>query len=250
MPTATSNDVDKQSMEDFEEVVLADYSKEAFYPLGIQLSAIQQCNLSDSLEELYGRGWRKRSHGKLSAGDKVTFADERYPGTDTYGETMPESFLEVLWRVGARQGERFYDLGSGTGKLISIAWLLGLRSTGIELSHARCEKAWLRLAQLETCVSKSGVAVPLAGGLDCRCQSMMDVDLSDADIVFFCSTMYPRAMVSEVAKIASQMKPGSRIISYHNFDGFGKQFKEVGKICVATSWIDKSLMLVHEVQDT
>ena len=110
------------------------------------------------------------------------------------GYLRTQSFLEVLWRSGATSRERFYDLGSGTGKLAAIAWLTGMRATGIELSRARSEIAWQMQARLESRFSEASKSTETCsfpkirtGGLKYVCGSIFDVDFTDADVVFFSS---------------------------------------------------------------
>merc|ERR1711933_233164 len=67
---------------------------------------------------------------------------------DTYGEVLPEGILKILWRLGAKPGDHFYDLGCGPGKMVALAWMLGLRATGVELSRARWEASCYALEGL------------------------------------------------------------------------------------------------------
>lgn len=251
----SANDSDRKSVEEVEDVVLANYSGEAFYPCGIKLSALQQCHLDDAMVEVFNRRYRTFVHCPLSPDDKEAFLDERLCGADAYGEIRPESFLEVLWRVGAKAGDHFYDLGCGAGKLIAIANILGLRATGVEFSRARCELAWQAMATLNE-FGKRGKYVASFPALstvvlDCKCESMFGMDFTDADIVYFCSLMFPNETVIEVAKIARNMKPGSRVISHHCLDctcqETSQAFKKIGEVCVTTSWTSKSTMLIYEV---
>merc|ERR1712110_788545 len=41
----------------------------------------------------------------------------------TYGEISPQSFVSILCQFNVSPGQRFYDLGSGTGKTVVLAWL-------------------------------------------------------------------------------------------------------------------------------
>mmetsp|Transcript_39296 Transcript_39296/g.69117 ORF Transcript_39296/g.69117 Transcript_39296/m.69117 type:complete len:292 (-) Transcript_39296:136-1011(-) len=242
---------------EIDNVVLASYSGPVFYPSGIRLSALQQCHADDILSEVYKGCYRRNQRCELSPEDKVTFKDPRFEGADTYGEVMPESFLDILWKLGAKPGERFYDLGSGTGKLLALAWLVGLRVRGIELSRARAEIAWRSIAEIE---ARCKVGSPLMasfpqtvpGALECTCNSLFDVDFSDADLVLFSSVMFSNTMVAKMARIARCMKPGSRIISKHNLENLGQagifpEFRPLGEIHVDTTWSTTSGWMVHEI---
>lgn len=243
-----------------DEIVLANYTGTVFFPSGIRLSVDQQCRLDSLFDTDICKGhYRRILHVALSSEDAVMFAHPGFGDSDTYGEIRPESFLEVLWKLGARPGERFYDLGSGTGKLAAIAWLTGLTATGIELSCARSEIAWQLLSQLENHFAegtkfsgKSSFPKAKPGGLNYICGSMYDVDFTDADVVFFSSVMFTKGLVARMVTIARWMKPGSRIISYHDLANLGAagsfpELKLLGEINVSTSWNAASCWLVHEV---
>src|SRR5438046_2754042 len=53
----------------------------------------------------------------------------------TYGEILPESFLQMVQAAQPKEGEVFFDLGSGTGKPVFLAALAFpfSRAVGIEL---------------------------------------------------------------------------------------------------------------------
>lgn len=257
MITGSADDLNKTRLDEIEDVVLASYSGEAFFPFGIKLSALQQCHLDEIMDEVFNRGYRTSAYCPLSQEDKERFRDEQSHNAEIYGEMRPECFLELLWRAGAKVGDRFYDLGSGTGKLITIAHIVGLRAAGVELSRARCEVAWKAAATL-TKVAKSqryAASFPALStvALDCKCESMFEVDFMDADIVCFCSLLFPKEMVVEVARIACNMRPGSRIISHHRLDSLCEQtcqgFERVGELHVATSWSQRSTMFLYERLD-
>lgn len=262
IPSAASMPVlveDSERSQD--ETVLASYSGEAFQRSGIRLSVDQQCRLFNMFDTDICKGhYRRNVNVPLSIEDEAVFKQPGH-GADTYGEIMPESFLEVLWRSGATSRERFYDLGSGTGKLAAIAWLTGMRATGIELSRARSELAWQMQARLESRFAEASKSTEKCsfpkirtGGLKYLCGSIFDVDFTDADVVFFSSVMFNKYQVSRVATIARWMKPGSRIISFHDLSNLGAdydfpEFKLLGEIYVATSWKAESCWFVHEVVD-
>lgn len=243
--------------QEIDSVVLASYTGPVFYPSGLRLSALQQCHADDILSEIYRHCYRRNVRCELSPEDKLTFQDLRYEHADTYGEVMPESFLEMLWKVGAKPGECFYDLGSGTGKLLLLAWLVGLRVRGIELSRARAEVAWRSISEIK---ARFEIGSPLMasfpqlvpGALECSCNSLFDVDFSDADLVLFSSVMFSSTMVAKMASKARGMKPGSRIISKHNLENLGEagifpEFRLVGEIQLDTTWKSASGWMVHEV---
>ena len=51
---------------------------------------------------------------------KLSYEDKAH----TYGEITPDAFYKILQDVEPMEGEKFYDLGSGTGKAVILAHLL------------------------------------------------------------------------------------------------------------------------------
>mmetsp|Transcript_118069 Transcript_118069/g.333924 ORF Transcript_118069/g.333924 Transcript_118069/m.333924 type:complete len:301 (-) Transcript_118069:7-909(-) len=228
---------------------------------GVQLSASAQHAAVKLLSAAYADLMGARQLMGLDQDDEKAFAQEGIPlgGADTYGEMLPEGILDILWRVGAKSGERFYDLGSGAGKAATLAWLVGMRVTGIELARSRWEAsrdAVARLAELrldeslspgrqasQAIVNEGSVA-----GLDFVCGNACDLDFTDGDLVFVPSVLFPDWMVANLAATAQRMKPGSRIVSYKAFPGTA--FKQVGEISEPTTWKHRTRWLVQEVVGT
>merc|ERR1719171_425367 len=148
-----------------------------------------------------------------------------------YGEITPDGVLEMLCRVHAQPGERYYDLGSGTGKTAAIAWLQGMHATGVELSKVRWDLGCKALDRLR---NKSAAA----GQLRFIHGSFMDVDISDADVVFADSVLFNHHMMSALSNMASFMKPGARIVSAQELPGASKWFETVEKFSVPCSWTE------------
>lgn len=249
------------------EIVLADYAGAPLWPHGIKLSSRAQTTLSELVGGIYQGHYRSHQHLELSVNDEAAFLkDGSSKGADCYGEIMPEGFLELLWSVGERPGCRFYDLGAGTGKLPALAWFMGMRATGVELCSGRWQAACDAVDKLEAMSAAgrlpsgghecaSGLPQRLPFGLDYICRSMFDVDFSDADLVLVSTVMFTQTMVSKIAHLARYMKPGSKVISYHNFGklpklgsaGIMPEFQERGVCHVATSWNLRTCWQVQEV---
>jgi len=157
------------------------------------------------------------------------------PGMDhkaaQYGEIQPAAFMQLLQHAGVKPGQKYYDLGSGTGKTVFGAWLLGLDATGIELMDKRWNtacRAMIKAKRLGFRKQKQGPGVNFIHG------SFLDLDFSDADVVFVDSMMFSKDMMAKLAKIAIHMKPGSKIISQLGFPGEG--FQNEGKVPGPSSW--------------
>mmetsp|Transcript_145319 Transcript_145319/g.278831 ORF Transcript_145319/g.278831 Transcript_145319/m.278831 type:complete len:378 (+) Transcript_145319:60-1193(+) len=157
-----------------------------------------------------------------------------------YGEIQPGGFVHLLNSLQASQGMRYYDLGSGFGKTVILAGLLGLKAKGIEVStahHAEACKAWERSKKF-----------PMHGGeVDLIFGSFLEEDFSDADIVFINSFTFPDDLMANIVNAASGLKPGSFLVTASRLPG--EKFKVLKKIRLPTSWRNASTYFIHGVAD-
>lgn len=147
-------------------------------------------------------------------------------GSATYGEMLPVSLGEVLRKTHTAPGARFFDLGSGTGKLVNFAALLGLSATGIELETGRHEQACISRSLL----FKDDVKEPpsfIHG-------NMLEVDFSEGDLILINSVAFSLDMIDVLAFTAQMMRPGSKIVSFRSLPG--PRFVDVCEVMVQVSW--------------
>jgi len=249
-----SNDVIVPA-KDREDLVLADYGGVPICSGGVKLSAGAQAKLFEIVSYVYGHRYSRVLHLETSDEDKAAFAaDGSTNGADTYGELSPQGFLKIMFQAGAKPGQRFYDLGAGVGKLATLAWMLGLRSTGIELATLRWQAARAALGKLEQLTAPGKLAsgesrLPerVTRGLDQIHGSIFEVDFLDADIIFLSSVMFAPKMVENFAELARWMKPGSKLICYQRLDEVVPDFRVLGECSAASSWNETSMWVVHEL---
>lgn len=147
-----------------------------------------------------------------------------------YGEIQPEAVLEMFRVTGVREGQKYYDLGSGYGKTVVLAWLEGLNATGVELAGNRWKASCDALQRApETGISGSG------NGVNFVHASFFDVDFSDADLVFMDSVMFSDETMKDLAAAIRHLRPGTKIVSSHmGLPGPG--FEYLGELKGAVSW--------------
>lgn len=130
--------------------------------------------------------------------------------------TRSRDISRVLRLADLKEGERFYDLGCGTGKTVfAAAKCNGVCATGIELVlplYVYC--------RVKNAFKKNSRADFVWG-------DFFRKDLSKADVVYLFAT--PRTMQGALQKkLFKELKPGSRIISY-SFEFINIQPDKVSK---------------------
>ncbi len=139
----------------------------------------------------------------------------------TYGEILPQSFHEVLSAVSPREGEIFYDLGSGTGKATLMAALTFpfSRSVGIELLPGLGDAARQVQSQFDTQVRPQLPPEYQQRRIDFIDGDFLQADLSTADVVFAHGTCYPHELIGQLGHKLAELRPGARVILVgHTFD--------------------------------
>lgn len=115
--------------------------------------------------------------------------------------TPKNAIREALTKAQARKGEKLYDLGCGTGRIMLIAEKeFGLETVGFELAPLI---AWLASLNLFFNLAKNSKVK--------RCNAYKQ-DLKNADIVFCFLQIGPMEELKK--KFSKELKVGSRIISY------------------------------------
>lgn len=125
---------------------------------------------------------------------KAISKKERTDSNQIYGEVDFDSFARILRKV-PRKG-KFYDLGSGSGRAVVIARLLGdFDCCGIEIVKGLYE-------------------LSLHVGRDFVHDSFTKYDWSDGTVVFANSTCFDDSLVDSIARLGERLAPGSIIITF------------------------------------
>ncbi|CAE6957371.1 Slc22a18 [Symbiodinium natans] len=150
-----------------------------------------------------------------------------------YGEVNEQDFAELLGEY-LQPPACVYDLGSGTGKLVNLAALLGFQATGVELEPGRHQRACIAakaMLRAQADVGLQGLQ-PLQPRF--LLMSFLDFDFSDADLVWANSVVFSPAMMEAVAAQARRMRPGALVISHKLLPGPG--FEPCGDAFLRVSW--------------
>lgn len=161
----------------------------------------------------------------------------------TYGELRPRGILEMFRTVGAKPGAKYVDIGSGTGKTVALAWLMGLDATGVELSKTRYKAACESMMKLPDPVRQSDGQVDIRFLFD----DIMNVDFSDADIVFANSVLMNNHTIEYIVRAAGQMKIGSKLVVYSSTNVVSDNLKLETHFETSTTWFAIVKYNVHTV---
>lgn len=186
-----------------------------------------------NLELIYGeRATEHETHAQALRAQVEMSRATGEPLAAYYGEIQPAAALEMFKRTGMQAGQRFYDLGSGFGKTVVLAWLLGINATGVEL----VEERWRASCELLRRAREKGVSGP-RGGARFEQASFLDMDFSDADLVFVNSVMFSSKTLEDLAGVARGLRPGTRVVASHK--GLpGPGFQQIGTLHGGVSWSD------------
>ena len=131
--------------------------------------------------------------------------------------TARKEVARLLAHLVIKPGEVFYELGSGDGRVVRAAALLGARAIGIEQSLVLV--VWSRLITRKHYVAAGLVparATPRVAATSGYTPQFIhanffSVDLTDADTIF-CYLM-PGLMARLKEKFEKELQPGTRVIS-------------------------------------
>lgn len=115
--------------------------------------------------------------------------------------TEPKVVSKMLDMAKIRKGDVVYDLGSGDGRIVVAAALMGAKAVGIEISLFRFwySQLWIRLLKLQ-------------GRARIFRKNLFKVDLREADIIF--AFLSQETNDKLVKKFNKELKKGARVVSY------------------------------------
>jgi SAM-dependent methyltransferase len=127
-----------------------------------------------------------------------------------YGEITYEGMEALAKLIRFAPSDVFYDLGSGTGKLVTYFYLTTpiKKSVGVEMVGARHQLAMNTANKL-----KSEGFLMKEGNLEFLHANLREVNFEDATIIYMSSLCFPKELMEELSQRFLQLKPGLRIIS-------------------------------------
>lgn len=130
----------------------------------------------------------------------------------TYGEMLYPSVGKIInFMADINENDVFYDLGSGIGK-VGLQFFLRTpikKARGIEFSTTRNKHAEHVYAE----VRKEFPELVAGRTLDCINGNFLEQDISDATIIYACSTCYSEDLLADIGKMIDAQCPNIRYIA-------------------------------------
>jgi SAM-dependent methyltransferase len=133
----------------------------------------------------------------------------------TYGEIFFDTFYKMLEKTQPKEGEVFYDLGSGTGKAVFAAHLLFpfSKTVGIEILPTLYQASKTILEKYEKEVRPKILEKKNQQKIEFILGDFLKIDFSDADVVFANSTCFSQQVIAKLETSFLSLKKGARIMT-------------------------------------
>ena len=139
----------------------------------------------------------------------------RQEAATTYGEAIPTAFYDVMLAAEPKEGEVFFDLGSGTGKATILAASSALpfsRVVGIELLPGLGDAARQVLSRYDEQLRPQLPPENQRQHIDFIDGDFLVQDLSEADVLFAHGTCYGPELMGKLTHKLEELKPGARVV--------------------------------------
>ena len=158
--------------------------------------------------------FKKADASQVSQKDRVRFnVSEKMEFT--YGEVLFPYFIPLFELTKPKPGEIFWDIGCGAGRplaVVSLNFPQLSKCYGVELLEGLYE-----LAKSSSLAIMSQSDFPEVVPIEIFQGDMLEVDWSNADIVYASSICFPDALVEGIADKCVYLKKGARVITLKNF---------------------------------
>lgn len=180
-------------------------------------------------------------------GYEIPSEDERAirasKGTSMYGEIMPAAVDKLIGHLDLDTRDVFFDLGSGVGKVVlQVAMTAPVRKcVGVELARSRNQQAVkvLRRARAERLLRARACVF--------RNADLLESDVSDATVVYCCSTAFSLRFMRALTRKLSGLAPGLRLLTTQPLFTF-HGFREVDRLLLDMSWKRRSPLYVYRLE--
>lgn len=141
-----------------------------------------------------------------------------FAGSDApYVATKMEAIKKILKLAGVKETKKFYELGSGDGRIVLEAAKLGAEAVGIEQSWIRVLYSRYKAKSLASHLR--GVRINFIHG------NVFNKNYSDANIVYI--YLLPKGVKKLEEKLKEELKKGSKVITQTYHFKTWKSFKKL-----------------------
>ncbi len=153
-------------------------------------------------------------------------------GSPTYGELTPTGVLRLLEHLSLGPKDVFYDLGSGSGKVVIGAAIAtrARKCVGIELSKERFTHAQKVLKR----VRQQKLLTARACGF--RRQNLLETYLADATVVYTCSTAFSFRFMDSIGRRLMELNRELRLVTLQEFSRPPRTAVLEGEVVLPTTW--------------
>jgi len=161
----------------------------------------------------------------------------------TYGEIMPTATIHLIDALELGPDDVFVDLGSGVGKVVVTAALRSdvKRAVGVELATDRHQRA----AAVVLAAERDGVLAP--GRVQLRNQDVLRTKVTDATVLYTCSTAFPYAFTERLARRVGRLGRPVRFVTAQPLEDGLPGFALDAVLHLDMSWARKRKMHIYRV---
>lgn len=192
-----------------------------------------------SVEQIYSYALQQINDSNILDKDKQLVKS-------TYGEIKFDSVEKIIKELRINKNDIFYDLGSGNGKVTIHMYMRGVKkSYGIEFFPERSynsEFALKKLYKMFPHVLDDDRLISF------QIQNIKDMYyLSDATVIFMCSTCYPSELLDVVFEKVKSCKNIRAIITHKEYPAFLKILSKTKTIQLPCTWSDNLTWHIYYV---
>jgi len=156
----------------------------------------------------------------------------RWRGSLTYGELTSAGVRKLLDYLQLTERDVFYDLGSGTGKVVlQAAMSVPLRKcVGIEIvpSRVAAGRAVLREARRQGLIQARRCALHRA--------DFLTADLADSTVIYTCSTAFSERLMRRLARKVVGLDRRPTLVSLRSLRAVPRALRRVAILRLPTTW--------------
>jgi SAM-dependent methyltransferase len=180
-----------------------------------------------------------------SIGNEEREMIEKGGGNPTYGEITFDAVEELIkeFKEYLTAKNTFFDLGSGTGKVcVQVALRTPAKAIGVELSPTRCQAA----ENIKQELVKQKILND-TNKLQFFEQNILDADLSNAAVIFLCSTCFSEELMLKLSDKIAQLPKPVIVLTLKELPDPNNKFKLVKTFILPMTWSNNTNVYTYEL---